>query len=816
MSSARRSVMLLVVTLGGLLSIVSAVAVNVATSRGLPRALEPYERFAWPTVGVLVVATVVLAVWQFGTDHGDGAEASSASISPAELPPDIAEFTGRKAELDELRRHLSTRRESSIPTLVISAIDGKPGVGKSALAVHLAHELASSYPDAQLYANLRGAESEALRPSTVLGQFLRALGMPGEDIPADPHAASRHYRSMMAEKRALVLLDNATDAEHVRPLLPASPTCLVLITSRTPLAALEGTTSLTLEALDEREAVELLGRLAGKARIKADPAAAAVIARQCGYLPLALRIAGARLRQRPTWTIETLTARLADERHRLEELQVGNLAVEASFALSYQELDAYDARTFRMLGLLDGPDTTAETVAALIDGTIDAAGASLERLTDAQLLETPRPNRYRFHDLLRLYASKRLEAEESEEERQNALDRVLKLYLVTVCAANRHIKPSNSVTGNEDQFETLATALDWLEVERPNLIAAVQQASRHGQLANAWQLAVALVSFFDFRKYWAEWRDTSKLGLAAARQIGDRLGEARSLVSLSTLDGDLRRFDSAIEYCNQSLEIYATTNDREGEGTALRVLGRHLREQYRHDEARRYLTQSLKLFRAIRDHAGEAQTLMDLGLLCSREHRFGEALACYQPSLKVFRAIGDRRNEGRTLIFMSLVYQALQRFNDAIICCQQSLTICREIGDRDGEARTLTYLGNAYTDLRDVDQAIECYEQSLLIRREIHFREGEGWTLYQLGRAYTQRRRFSEAIKCFEESLSIHRELGDRFGEAVTLMRLGDPLQELGEHDSARNSWQGALAILNDLGAPEAAEAEARLRGARQ
>ncbi|MGH8897101.1 MAG: BTAD domain-containing putative transcriptional regulator [Egibacteraceae bacterium] len=274
---------------------------------------------------------------------------------PFQIPPDISDFIGRQAELAALRARLLAVVPEPGPAVAISAIDGKPGIGKSALAIHLAHAVAAQFADGVLWVNLRGAESEPLTPAQVLGQFLRALGVPDQQIPGDLDAAVASYRSALAAKQVLVVLDNAASAAQVRPLLPSNPSCAVLITSRAPLADLEEAAPLTLDLLTETDAVALLARLAGQERVDTDSASAAQVVRQCGLLPLAVRIAGARLRTRPHWPLATFVFRLADERHRLSELAVGELAVRSSFLLSYRGLKTAEARMFRLLGLLHGP-----------------------------------------------------------------------------------------------------------------------------------------------------------------------------------------------------------------------------------------------------------------------------------------------------------------------------------------------------------------------------------------------------------------------------------------------------------------------------
>jgi DNA-binding SARP family transcriptional activator len=361
-------------------------------------------------------------------------QAAAPTPVPRQLPPDVAGFTGREPELAQLDQVLAAAGQDG--PVVIGAIAGTGGIGKSALAVHAAHRLAGRFPDGQLYVDLHGATAglEPLAPLEVLGRFLRALGMAPAAVPTELEEASGTFRSRVAGRRLLVVLDNAADAAQVAPLVPASPGCGVLVTSRQALASLDGATHLHLGILPAEEATRLLGRLAGQERVAAEPEAAAEVARGCGYLPLALRIAGARLAARPGWPVAALAERLADAQRRLDELEVAEAGVRASFAVSHRQLGAGDdaldraaAVAFGLLGLLDGPELGVPVVARLLDRPEEAAERVLERLVDAQLLETPSPGRYRLHDLLRLYAREQASRQHPEPERAAALARALGL-----------------------------------------------------------------------------------------------------------------------------------------------------------------------------------------------------------------------------------------------------------------------------------------------------------------------------------------------------------------------------------------------------
>jgi len=460
---------------------------------------------------------------------------------PRELPVRLGEFTGRRAELERLRLLLADEGNAAAARIV--AIHGLGGIGKSALAVEAAWRLAGRYPDGQLYLDLHGA-SHGLAPvnsGNALGRLLRSLGQVGASIPVDPDEATARYRSLLAGRRMLVVLDNAASSAQVRPLLPASPGCGALITSREVLADLDNTHQLRLDMLSPADAVLLLDRIVRPKRVADDPSAARAIAQLCAYLPLALRIAGARLAARPGWSPALLAARLRDERHRLDELQVGDLAVRASFQVSYAALAAADDRAgrraaslFRLLGLLAAPEVSVAMAAALAGEPLPLAEVALERLVDAQILETWVPGRYRMHDLLRLFARELAMGGESEAARAEALERVVGWQLATTRRAVRLAYPADQwrAAGDTAGAAALAGQADgfaWLEAERVNLVAVSEQAAAgSGRLpAAVGPLAGALFRYLQMGGHWPELQALNQRALRVAEAAGDRPGPAR-------------------------------------------------------------------------------------------------------------------------------------------------------------------------------------------------------------------------------------------------------------------------------------------------
>jgi tetratricopeptide (TPR) repeat protein len=616
-----------------------------------------------------------------------------------QLPPDVAEFTGRDAELAELKARLRGAAGTPPPAVAISAIDGKPGVGKSALAVHLAHRMAADFPDGVLYVNLRGAEPRRPTALEVLGRFLRALGASDEEVPGELDAAAARSRSMLAGKRLLVVLDNAADATQVRPLLPATTGCAALVTSRAQLADLDGVEPLTLDLLPEPDAVALLAKLAGRERVETEPATAASIVALCGLLPLAVRIAGARLRSRPTWPLAEMAERLGDERRRLSELTVGDLAVRASFLLSYRALGAPSDRTFRLLGLLHGPDVAAEAVAALTGNP--AAESDLERLADAQLLETPAPGRYRFHDLLRLFARERADAEEDEDQRQAAVDRAAAWYLGGTRRAVALLGPVAAAGADPGApgpvFTDRAAALAWLDAELANLVAAAQQAA-DGPIAGAplaWRLSSAVWPFLHLRKSWSSWRAVCEAAIRAAERSGQEAAAAAPLNSLGVVHAAQHRYQQAAACYRRSLAIRRRVGDRNGIAKVLNNLGDLRLARQRHREAVRLLELSLACLEGLGDRRGEGVARNNLGRAWLAAGRPGEALAHLTRGLADLRAAGDREAEAEALNNLGQVHTAEGRHQQAIDCHRQSRAICRELGDHFQEAKAHWGLGTA-------------------------------------------------------------------------------------------------------------------------
>ncbi|MET8764692.1 BTAD domain-containing putative transcriptional regulator [Lentzea sp. NPDC004782] len=630
-----------------------------------------------------------------------------------QLPMDIAEFTGREAELRKLCE------PGPQTTVVISAIEGMAGVGKTKLAVRAAHQLVQRYPDVQLWADLHGFDADELpaEPAAVLESFLRLLGVPGGQIPESLEARAALYRDRLAGKRALVLLDNAAGEDQVRPLLPGSASCLVLITSRRTLLRLDGVKSLALDVFTPGEAVALLARIAGSDRIDADREAAHRVAELCGHLPIAVALAAKRLARRPQWTVRDLVAQLE---------RGGGLGARGVFDLSYQALPDNQRRLFRLLGLHPGEDVTAESAAALAGLTAYETEDLLETLLDEHLLQQHTPGRYGLHDLLRAYAVEQVMAAEPPPARDLARRRVLDWYLHTSWNAELQLNPVRKLEiGTADPavhprtFADRDSALLWCDTERANLVAAVRDAAEHGLPEHCWSLAQCLWDFFNLRKHWADWIDTHGIALAAARSVGDRSAEGRMLITLGIGLREVRRHDEAIECYQQALAIFRATGDKSRQLPALNNLGIAYMVLGRIDDGLACYEQSAEIARELGDVHSEAVLVNNIGLVHADAGRFGIALERYRRALEIRQEIKDPYSEAILLNNIGEVYRGLLDFPQAVSHVERALETFRAIGDLYGQAEALDNLGLALDGLGDRRGAEKCWLESATLFEEL-------------------------------------------------------------------------------------------------
>lgn len=633
--------------------------------------------------------------------------------TPRELPCAVRGFTGRTEQLRQLDALLAPGSR----TLVISALAGTAGVGKTALALHWAHRVKSRFPDGQLFWNLRGFDpvEPPAEPGLVLEGFLHALNVPTAGIPADLEVRQRMYRTRLAGKRMLVVLDNAATAEQVRPLLPGSDTCLVVVTSRNSLPGLvshEGAHRIAVDVLSREEAVGLLAAALG------DEVPARILdqlAELCGRLPLALRIIAERLAA-STASIIDLVEELEDERSRLCALspEDDSNAVRAVFSWSYLALSAEDARTFRLLGLHPGPDISAAAADALVGGP---ARQSLQRLVSAHLLEA-QGKRYRFHDLVRLYAAERVR---DDDEQLSALTRLVAWYVHTVADSQRvadphyrRITPDPAPPGVTPlTFTTNEEVEAWFAQEHTTLVAVTRCANERGLDVPAWQLPALLTRHYMDNKRWKEWRSATYAGLDAVRRLGDTNGEAEILNSLGILYAQLGEPDESFACHARALALRRTLGDRHGECVSLNNICFPHKQAGRLEKAYEGLLEALAITREI-SYAGWLPTvLMNLAQTCGERGSWHEALAWCDERF----ALGAPRGRGE-LVVRGEIYRGLGRVREAIQCLEAAWDIARDDAEPVSEAYTLIYLGRAYRDAGRAEESISVLQRAVDICHE--------------------------------------------------------------------------------------------------
>jgi DNA-binding SARP family transcriptional activator/tetratricopeptide (TPR) repeat protein len=664
----------------------------------------------------------------------DGSGSAQEPVVPRQLPPATRHFVGRADALKALAGLAAEATEVS-RAVVISAIDGTAGIGKTTLAVHFAHQVAGHFPDGQLYVNLRGFDpgEPPMTSLEAIRLFLDALAVPAARIPASLDAQAGLCRSLLADKRMLVLLDNARDVDQVRPLLPATPGCLVIVTSRsqlTSLVAAEGAYPLTLDVLTDAEARELLTRRLGPQRVASDPSATDELLQLCAWLPLALSIAAARAASRPTLSLASLTTDLRDAGGRLDALDAGHAAanVRAVFSWSYQQLDATAARVFRLLGLHAGPDIGADAAASMAGLPLREWRRGLSELTRAHLLAEQAPGRFAFHDLLRAYAAERAHSDDSEAERRAATHRMLDHYLYTAHSAAMLLHPTRrpvALAGLQPGVEPerlgdAEQAMTWFEAERRVLMAAAARALEAGFDTHAWQIPWALARFLDLRGYWHDWAVTEQTALAATERLGDRVAWAFAHQRFGFARARLGGYEDAHAHLGHALSIYGELGDRTGQANAHNALAMTLHYQDRNGEALGHARQALELFTAAGDPPGRALALNAVGWYHTRLGDHRQALNYCGQALDLLHALGYRQAEASTLDSLGYAHQHLGNHNEAVECYQRALDLHRGTGDRWGQAETLGHAGDAHYAAGHLRESRAAWEEALTILDDLH------------------------------------------------------------------------------------------------
>ncbi|WP_345433737.1 AfsR/SARP family transcriptional regulator [Actinoallomurus vinaceus] len=686
---------------------------------------------------------------------------------PCFLPYDTPDFAGRTAELDQLSRFSSEG-------VTLATIDGMAGIGKTALATHAAHRLAEHYPDGQLFVDLHAhtAGQAPADAAAALEILLRQLGVPAERIPPSLTDRAALWRAELADRRVLTVLDNAADADHVRPLLPGMTDGLMVITSRRRLTGLDGVRTLSVDLLPARDAVDLFARIVGD-RADAEPIAVLDVLQLCGLLPLAVRIAAARLHHRPQWTVEYLAGRLRDQSRRLTELSTAERSVASAFALTYQQLSPAQQRMFRLLGLHPGHDTDPHAAAALAGVPVEEAETLLEHLLDAHALLQHEPGRYTFHDLLREHARSTAAAEETADARLDATTRLLDHYLYTAHTAvdllfpygKRQRPPIPEPTTSAVTFHDTAEATAWLDAERANLIATTHSTG-YADSAHAVRLSAILRPYLDGHAHHSDAITLHNQALRASTRTADRAGEGRALIELGWAYWRQGRYDQAYALSLRGLEVCKEIGDRFGESRACNTLGLLCAMQRDHEQAYRHLRDALEACRDIGNHIGEAHVLSSLGMLHHRQGRSDQA-----------------RDQLR-----------------------QALDLHRELGNRGGEAHVLDCLGPVYREQRQYEQARDHHRQARDLYRELGNRSDESSTLNGLGEVARVTGDLALALHEHDAALALAEELGNRPEQARAHEGLARTQRDLGHTAPARDHAKQAMDLYTELGVPEAEE----------
>jgi tetratricopeptide (TPR) repeat protein/transcriptional regulator with XRE-family HTH domain len=745
--------------------------------------------------------------------HGTALGAFAAAATRG-LPRDVASFTGRQGELDQLAQALDSLAAGG-GVVGICAIGGMAGIGKTTFAVHAAHRLAGTFPDGQFYLPLHAHTpgQRPVGPADALSSLLLTAGVPAAQIPPGLEARATRWRDHVAGKKILLLLDDAASHEQVRPLLPGTGGSLVLLTSRRRLTALNDAAVISLDTLAPQEAAALLTRLAGRPEFQPGDAAVAEIIRLCGYLPLAIGLIASQLRHHPAQTAESVAASLAAATDRMELMRAENLSVAAAFDLSYTDLTDGQQRLFRRLGLIPGPSFDAYAVAAL-DGTSPGkARLQLDELYDQHLISEPAPGRYELHDLLREHARSMAAGAGAAADSEAATGRLLDYYMHTALAADQYfvIRAStyrrplpDSPSARTPDLSTLRQAAAWLEAERANLHAAADYAAARGWPRHAIAIPAAMSGFLAARGHWDQSAALHQSALAAARQAEDRPGEAIALATLGELQRETGDYPAAAATLARALALYRESGDQPGQADVLNELGylRTLTGDY--PAAAACHEQALALFRGLGDRRSQAWTLSPLALVQHLTGDYRAAAAGLRQALALFRDLDDLHGQARVLNDLAVVQQETGDYQAAAASQQQALALFRDLGHLLGQAHALNDLGLVQQDTEDYEAAAASHRQALALFRDLRNLLGQAEALNRLGELSLRTSAGAQARDQHTQALAIARDISAAPEEARALEGIGNSHLAEGNPGQAAAHLRQALTIYERIGAPAA------------
>lgn len=746
--------------------------------------------------------------------HAAQGDPPGPRVIPRQLPASVRLFVNRQPELRALNRLTTGARSarSGRGQAAMVVITGSAGVGKTALALHWAHRVRDRFPDGELYVNLRGFdEGPPVDVATMLDRFLRDLGVSPRAIPADPDERSALFRSLVAGHRILIVLDNAADIGQVRPLLPGDSGPLVIITSRNQLGGLavrDGAKRIRLDIFAESDAVALLRRVTRTGGRRDAPDDLTELAQVCARLPLALRVAAEHAISRPAMRLAELIADLRDDSLLWDTLSTGEDpqgdGVRTVFAWSYRDLPPDAARMFRVLGLHAGPDIGLPAAAAACGVPARAARRALDILVGAFLLEVPRSGRYQLHDLLRAYALDQARAIDSEAERREVIDRVLRWYTIMALNACETLDAGGFLPVQAPEaagldiipLEKPATALDWFEAERPNLVANARIALEAGLPRRAWELAMALSPIHASRFTFDDWSVLSELAVTAAEETGDTAALAAALDNRGNFLFRRRLLDDAAAVHARALSIRQETGDQVGiieSLNALGLIGLRTRELAR---ATAYFTDAAQRAHDIDDSWWEGTARINMATARLESGHAAEVLEAVVPLPRLFADLGFEGGEGTALLLLSRAYRALGDNTAALASIDTALQLAENAGNRVREAYWLIEAARVHLALGDAQEAMRCCRMAASLQRQIGDPSREATALDCTGEVMLAMGNALDASAFHREAARMHRQLGDEWQEALALAHLAGCEAALGQDDTSRERAARALALI--------------------